>query len=274
MSRRKPNEITLPAEIGDGRLDLLLALFASFPTLETQTLRLNWRKVTDLSPAGSAILACLADTALEQGKKLEHLFLPSRLKARPIIQSLQKTSLLTALPKPSIYDFDQTHELLGSGENHLNIAFVEKVAGKFGKTLSDDQLFGVRLILHELMQNSVDHSTAERYYLYAGIWEKEFHFGVLDMGITIPAKLESKYLGSSDSEYLELALKTGISTRRLRPGGLGLSHTFEFLKEQQGRLTLISRGAQLRRYFKRRHIVSTQTKAPLRGTWCFARFET
>ncbi len=136
----------------------------------------------------------------------------------------------------------------------------------------EDLAFSCRLMLNELMQNSLDHSSSERYYLYGGVWENEFHLGALDMGITLPGRLEGKYTCASDVEHLKLALKPGITTRRLRPGGLGLSHVFELLKNAEGRLTIVSRRAQLRRYFKRRVTAAGALKYPLPGTWCFGRF--
>ena len=278
MLERKPVEWVLPAEISDGRLDSLLELFAFLQQATEgekagRSVRLNWTKTQKISPAGAAILACLFDVAVEQGKYPESVFIKKRLKEIPVVTNLAAVRDYRELPKPMIHDHTRIDSLLGSGETKLNLDFVERVETRFGPILTEDQMFGVRLILNELIQNTVDHSTSERYYLYAGRGkEDEFHFGVLDMGVSIPAKLETKYACASDVEYLDLALQTGISTRRQRPGGLGLSHTFDFLKEQQGRLTILSRGAQVRRYFKRRHSVADELKYPLRGTWCFARF--
>lgn len=44
------------------------------------------------------------------------------------------------------------------------------------------------------------------------------------------------------------------------------------LKKHQGQLTIISRNAQLRRYFNQRTVRRGSLKFPLPGTWCFARF--
>jgi len=89
--------------------------------------------------------------------------------------------------------------------------------------------------------------------------------------VTLPAKLEQKYSSPSDEAYLDLALKEGITTRRSRPGGLGLFHTFEYLKDFSGTLTLISRRAQLIRYFKSKRVVRQSLKHILHGTWAMAR---
>lgn len=124
--------------------------------------------------------------------------------------------------------------------------FVDKMKTRFIGQLNGDLEFSASLILNELMVNSVDHSTAERYFLYAGTWNNEFHIGALDMGITIPAKLERKYKASDDVHYLDMALKEGVSTRRQRLGGFGLFYAFEHLKTSRGKLTILSREAQIR----------------------------
>lgn len=122
------------------------------------------------------------------------------------------------------------------------------------------------------MQNTVDHSTSERYFIYAGINEIEnsFEFGVIDRGIGIPTKLETKYLETSDENYLKKALEFGIGTRRNRKGGMGLYYLFEILKEEKGKMVIISRNGQLRRYFNSRNIKSGSINRTLYGTWCMA----
>ena len=133
-------------------------------------------------------------------------------------------------------------------------------------------MWDVTLIMNELMQNTVDHSTAERYYLYAGISDKNFEFGILDMGVTIPAKLETKYSLVNDKEYLTEVFQKGFGTRRDRPGGMGLYYLFENIKYLKGRLVILSRNAQVRLNFATRNYKSSDLKRRLSGTWCMANF--
>lgn len=210
--------------------------------------------------------------AIEQKCFLKNVFLKKRLSNYPVIKNLLNTSRYATLPKPDIHNYSDEHCILSGKESSIDILFMERIKENYGKYLSEDLEFSCRLILNELMQNAVDHSTAERYYLYAGKWKQEFHIGVLDMGITIPAKLEQKYVYKDDVEYLKISFKPGIGTRRKRPGGVGLSHTFDVLKNHQGRLTVVSRDAQIRRYFKRRQTQQGSIKHRLNGTWCFTRF--
>ena len=90
--------------------------------------------------------------------------------------------------------------------------------------------------------------------------------------MTIPAKLEQKYSLTDDTAYLAHSFEEGVSTRRQRQGGLGLSHTFDLVKDSGGTLIVMSRHAQIRRYFRNRKVVRGVLKQPLRGTWCFVKF--
>jgi len=267
-------EIVLPQEIGDGRIDTLLKVFSELKKFssEKHKIQLNWSKVKRISPAGWAILACLFDAAVEKKQVLDNIFVHKEFKNFPVIQNLLQISNFKKLPSPDVHDFSSSNTLLKGKMTSIDSLFMEQVRSECGKDLPEDLDFDCELIFNELMQNSVDHANAERYYLYAGLWLDEFHIGVLDMGITIPAKLEQKYTCPNDVAYLELALKSGISTRRQRPGGYGLSHTFDLLKENKGRLTLMSRNAQIRRYFKTRKTQRGPLKYRLNGTWCFVRF--
>src|SRR5262249_44289587 len=162
------------------------------------------------------------------------------LKKTPVVINLLESHGHKKLPSPQIHNTDLDNVLVAGQEGSLNLTFVQTFEEKFGAILSEDLAFSCRLILNELMQNSIDHSGSDRYYLYAGLWKKsgktEMHLGVLDMGVTIPAKLKQKYEAENDSAFLELALQEGVTTRRIRPGGLGLFYTFEHLKNHEGTL--------------------------------------
>lgn len=264
--------VALPTIIDDGRLDWALALLSQSRTTEKKTpFRLDWRSVTDVSPAGEAILCCLFDSFVEQRNRVQCIHVPKRFHTTPVVTHLMHRSNFSHLPAPNIQNHETEHAIL-RGSTTVDLLFTERFQEKFSTDLEPDLVYDCLLILNELMQNTVDHSTAERYYLYAGLWREEFHAGVLDMGSTVPAKMEQKYACASDLEYLQLALKEGYGTRRQRPGGIGLSYFFGYLKKHAGKLTLMSRGAQIRRYFNTRRSQQNALKYPLMGTWCFARF--
>lgn len=222
------------------------------------------------------MLACLHDSAIEHGCPIESRFVKKTLKQCPSVLRLTQLQPKQPLPKPEAYDQETSNSLLIGRGNALDLNFIERFETKFAPLLNEELAFSCRLILNELMQNSVDHSNAERYLIYGGSWPspgpKEIHIGVLDMGVSIPAKLEQKYDLEDDVQYLEFAMKEGTSTRRQRPGGLGLFLAFEHLKSHAGTLTILSRNAEIIRYFKNKRIVRKSLKYPLHGTWCLARF--
>jgi anti-sigma regulatory factor (Ser/Thr protein kinase) len=264
--------LKLPSEIGDRRVDTLMRALSLFEDPVVKEVHLNWQRVTMITPAGFAILACLFDCAVEQKKILKNTFVKKKLQQNPVVQNLLRQADFSILPQPKIHAFASAVVVLDGGESAINITFVENMLSFFASQLSEDLQFSCQLAVNELMQNCVAHSSSERYYLYAGPWGNEFHVGVLDMGCTIPAKLQQKYTQDSDLDYLALSLKEGVTTRRQRQGGLGLSHIFDILKNCGGKLTLISRNAQIRRYFGNRVVQRMELKNTLHGTWCFARF--
>lgn len=261
--------VQLPETIDDGRLDWALTLLARSKT--DREIRLDWRKTLEISPAGTAILCCLFDTFVEQGCQVRCVFVPKRFRQLPVVRNLIEVRDFSALPAPEIQDVE-TKDLLLRGRSTVDVLFAERLHEKFAHLLDEDLEYDCCLILNELMQNAADHSGAERFYAYAGHFRGEFHVGVLDMGASIPGRMEQRYSCPDDVQFLELALQEGTTTRRLRSGGIGLSHFFHFLKRQEGKLTILSRGAQVRRYFKTRRSQCGELKEVLRGTWCFARF--
>lgn len=262
-----------PQIIGDGRVDIFLKwIFLAKQHGRNLQLKLDWSKVSFISPAGFAVLACLFDTLIEQKARIFSVHVPKKLREFPAVNHLIHPGRFSILPPATLQNFENGAILLAGRQNAIDPLFSERLHEKFSLRLSGDLIYAAVLTLNELMQNSVDHAASERYYLYAGLWGKEFHAGCLDMGITIPAKLEQKYIRNNDLEYLELALQKGTGTRRTRTGGFGLYYFFEFLKESGGKLTIVSRGAQIRRYFKTRKSQKNILKYRLPGTWCFARF--
>lgn len=266
--------LKLPISIGDGRVDVFLKWLSLAKACANgaKEFVLDWSKVASISPAGFAILACLFDTFVEQENRVVNIRVPKRFKDLPVVHNLRHVKKYSALPPPALHNFESLTMLLRGETNAIDPAFIERIGEVFSAQLGEDLLYSCTLILNELMQNCVDHSTSERYYIYAGPWHSEFHVGLLDMGATVPAKLEQKYSCENDLKYLELALKKGTSTRRIRTGGFGLYYFFELLKGSGGKLTMISRGAQVRRYFRTRKSQKNILRYPLSGTWCFARF--
>ena len=269
-------KLSLPTTIGYGHRTALLEALNQMKKGEKPLIELDWAEVSGISPAGLGMLACLFDTAVEHHCRLTHEGQNKAMKNIPVVQNLNEANRFRILPKPMIHNQILKDSILEGQETTLNLSFIEKFIDKFQNDLSDDLAFSCRLIVNELMQNSIDHSGAERYYLCGGIHKKdtnaEVELGILDMGVSIQAKLRQKYEAPNDEEYLDLAFKEGTSTRRARPGGLGLFHTLEHLRNHEGTLIVMSGGAQIIRYFKSKTVRRRKLKFPLHGTWCLARF--
>lgn len=267
--------LRLPTLIPDPTLIHVLKIFGSIyeDRHEDSPWRWDWSTVTAIAPAGFAVLACLYDKVIEHKVRIKTCAQigSKKLAVLPPVANFNRVADFT-LPKPDIHFFRDKMALLSGGERSHRLDFVDALRLNWPKHFDDDRDFDCRLLVNEFVQNCIDHSTSERYYLFAGPWENEFHIGVCDMGVSIPAKLEQKYRFADDAEALELALHEGTTTRRQRSGGLGLANIVGMLKSENGALAIFSRDGGIRRYFRHKKIVRIALKNRLRGTWCFARF--
>jgi anti-sigma regulatory factor (Ser/Thr protein kinase) len=261
----------MPKNMDDGRLDGYIEIISTIRA--GRGVELSFKKTKEITPAGYALLFILLDVACEQKVIFKVVDFKKTHNLHSII--LRASELNKSLN--GFYNINQlniqTADFIVYGKSSsIAPEFIENINQKFGRKLSEDLLWDVSLIVNELMQNTVDHSTAERYYLYAGISEKNFEFGILDMGVTIPAKLETKYSLANDKKYLSQVFTKGFGTRRDRPGGMGLYYLFENIKDLKGRLVILSRDAQVRLNFATRNYKSSDLKKRLSGTWCMANF--
>jgi signal transduction histidine kinase len=254
----------LPSEINFQSLSFILKTQRLF--LNRKKVRWDWKNVKSITPSGFSLLSTVLDLACECNAELKQLNLNSKkAKLHPIAFYKKNCDY----PDTSIHNLNAKLALNRCYEGGLNLEFQALFTQKFGDLCGPDLEFQVLLVINELMQNAVDHSSSERYYVFAGIVDNNLEIGVLDQGVGIPPKLEQKYVCNSDNEYIELSFKEGISTRRLRKGGLGLFHTFWFVKNLEGSLVMLSRNGGIRRYFSHRKLRRMNLRDTLRGTWCY-----
>ena len=154
-------------------------------------------------------------------------------------------------------------------EGSLKPLFLEHFLSLNEKILTEDEGFDLRLLYSEITQNARDHSGSERFLVILGPGE----IGVYDLGVSIPAKLEQKYDFKDDLDSIEGALKKGITTRRTRPGGLGLYYTLSQIRERSGTLFIASRYGQVRRYLRDKKVFRKKIQPPMRGTLIHCSFE-
>lgn len=259
----------MPAIINDGRVDTFLDILSAIK--QGHSLELSFEKTKKVTPAGHALLFILLDAASEQKIFLKISNLSESLNIHPtLLQASSLNEKIKGFFDIKILNIQKNNLIVYGKSSSVAPEFIGMLESKFKNLLGEDLLWDVQLTFNELMQNAVDHSTAERYFLYAGLSGKNFEFGILDMGVTIPAKLEIKYQCVNDCEYLKKVFEEGIGTRRDRAGGLGLYYLFENIKKLKGRLVILSRDAQVRNNFGTRNYKASKLKKRLAGTWCMA----
>lgn len=128
--------------------------------------------------------------------------------------------------------------------------------------LDEDLLYDLEMLFNELTQNALDHAGSERFLV---LLEKNA-IGVFDLGVSVPAKLQQSYTFGTDVEAIELSLKKGVTTRRLRSGGMGLYYALDQLKARRGFLYVASREGQIRRYLKHKKIERKKLSPAMSGT--------
>lgn len=252
----------LPAIISSSYIKNLIKINDSIQT--NKKITFDWRNTKEIESSGYSILSVILDHAIEAGCQIDSVNFDTRLYKHPILN--------LKWPKARIGDrehfFENSRSLNMSIDGSFSPFFATRFAEKF-HFLPEKLIFHGQMILNELLQNATDHSGSERYYLYAEVKQHKLIFGVLDSGISIPAKMAQKYVQPSDENYIDFSFKEGITTRRLRKGGYGLFHTFNIIKDYDGNLVILSRSGGIRRYFAQRKVVRLQLDNNLRGTWCF-----
>lgn len=263
-------DIEIPKSLTDERLDLMLLKLDEISQNKGCIVNFSLEKNEEISCAGYAVLMVLLDAVSEHKHKAKtshvNVDKPIHLKLEDLASKSTDGFMMM-----DDMNYIANDEIIIGKVSSIAPEFIQMLEHKFLKILGEENLWSIKLIANELMQNTVDHSTSERYFVYAGVMGDDFGIGVLDRGVSIPSKLESKYFENLDQEYLEKSLEIHIGTRRNRAGGIGLYYLFENIKKVGGKLVLISRNGQIRRHFSSRNVVKGKTKVPLRGTWCMAR---
>jgi anti-sigma regulatory factor (Ser/Thr protein kinase) len=262
--------ILLPSEVSDSRHDTLICILKEIHS--GRGIILDFSRVVKISPAGFAILQIIVDASCEHQTFLDFINISSSLsfcgKLKNILEIKKNTAHFLRMEDLSVV----TSTSINIGKvGTIAPEFSQMVEDRFLKVLGEEKTWNINLVCNELMQNAVDHSSSERYFLYAGINGSDFEFGVLDRGVTIPAKMATKYQQQEDFSYINEALKLGVGTRRTRVGGMGLYYMFENIKDMKGKLVIESRYGHLRRHFNARKVNSSRLKNPLWGSWCMGR---
>lgn len=224
-------------------------------------LRLNWSETEEVGPSGISLLTLLFDYASERGVKIDSVFTARHLKLIPIVARLQNVREKSLIEAKELSYENQEGQYYCLENEHP-------------KTLSERQRdpfiqADIQLLFRELTQNAIEHSSSERFYSYYAESDGQIHLGVLDLGVSIPAKLKNHFNLDDDLSYIEAALERGNTSRRLKEGGEGLYRVSQMVKRLQGRMAILSGEGQLRRYYAHRRIDRKLMKYRTPGTWIF-----
>ena len=96
---------TLPAVIGDSRLDTILALLSS--VRDELDIEVSFARLSDILPAGHAILACIVDACCEKNCNVQICDISRLLVNKmPVVKLLSGVSASSALLPPSNFLLD------------------------------------------------------------------------------------------------------------------------------------------------------------------------
>lgn len=258
----------LPEKLTEEHTEWAISLLCDLEGTKASKIRLDFCKVNKINAFGYALLCIVAQKCREGICEIELSNLPKKSERHFLDKIFLKSG--GQIPISNMKLMTQTLMVYGK-ENSIAPEFLDQMDDRFQGRVSEESLWNCRLILNELMQNTKDHSTSERYFVFAGLEKESVSVGLLDLGVTLPAKLESKYQCVDDGKFLLKSLELGVTTRRSRPGGLGLTHIQNIVKANRGQLTLLSRNFSVRIYFKNRKKAFMKLKYPLHGTWCMVR---
>lgn len=119
--------------------------------------------------------------------------------------------------------------------------------------LSKDMKNSLKMSLQEILTNVFDHSkSANGCFACAQYYpnKKLIRLCITDFGVGILTNLKSKYKVKTDIEAIEKSVEEGV-TSRSQSAGFGLAHIRNFLKVNEGILTIISGRGKIEFYSSR-----------------------
>ena len=207
-----------------------------------------------VTPFGATILSGTITTCIEQGKDIRY--------QKPQNEDVEEW--LSSISFSGFFHIDersararatsiQLRQLKG-----LNPVFVDDLVGLLDNNmnLSEGVRDSIQLSLYELLINVFDHSKSDiGCFVCAPFTPKSqmIRLSVTDFGIGILNSLKRvrKYsrLKTCD-EAITLAVEEGVSSRKGKPAGLGLSHIRRFARVNQGTMTVISGDGKVNFYHR------------------------
>lgn len=233
--------IALPRQPTVAYIDSLLRAVRQIREIENGVIRFDLSHTVEISAIFICFLCGLVDLAWERNNKTE-IILPRNKRAGKAVKAVKLISQCLGPPNIRITEkMCQLRKL--AGYNVIDIDDMLEVIGHNNPLLKSGLKSDVRLILTELLTNTLDHSGEKQCYACVGIWGKSrnLHIAFLDFGVGIPKKLQTRYPQlEDDCEAVQSLLQKNLTTRRHIEGGRGYRIIQEILRHNQGRLHIFS----------------------------------
>lgn len=100
----------------------------------------------------------------------------------------------------------------------------------------------LKMSMQEILTNVFDHSKSENGCFVCAQYypaKRKIRLCITDFGVGILANLKKKYKPKTDIEAIEKSVEEGVTSRQ-QSAGFGLTHIRNFLKVNEGTLTIIS----------------------------------
>jgi hypothetical protein len=250
---------------------MLFRLYYTAKTSQDEEITFDLSRSQSLTPFGIIMLTATISECQNQGK-LCHYVPPKNQRLRRTLKDSGFDRYFGLNGKNRKPDRISTDRVQLRRIKGLNPLIIEDITEMLDYHLNISR--GLKWVLHmslsETMQNVVDHSGVDDYYVCATYFRRrrEIRLCIADLGRGIPSSLrngETRIPFSNDYEAIRLATDIGISCRSRRDG-LGLNHIREFLAVNKGQMCIISENGKVFWKFDQGKILRQKMAQPFSGT--------
>ncbi len=209
----------------------------------------NLSRVEWIAPFGLTVLSAAIYACLDKGQTCKGR-LPTHRQCREYLKRIGFDELFLeggeeALKKPTSVELKNI--------DGLDLSYIQDLLqlAESSFRLDEDDLHQLRMQLIELMTNAQDHANSKMgCFVCAQYYPKvrTLRLSFVDVGRGIPTVLRTlpKYRRVCfDSELLFEATQPGVTTRRDRAGGMGLTFIRNYLRRYDGTLSIISENGKV-----------------------------
>ncbi|MBL6990632.1 MAG: hypothetical protein ISR65_12680 [Bacteriovoracaceae bacterium] len=199
----------------------------------------------ELDALAISFLCGLINMTLENNPKVSIKY-PLNKKIKSVVKLLEKSITSDKLHETKIQSNSfQLRKVTSNNNLYIEqMLTLLQIELKFGESTRGS----LRIVLTELLTNSIDHSGEKACYICLGRWPNSpyLHLVCLDFGVGIPAKLRTRFPElDNDVTAFKNQHEQGLTTRRARDGGRGYRLIQDILMANKGRLNIISNSAKV-----------------------------